>query len=116
MWEKYCVKAGSPQMTKWRMCFTCWILDSHPEYEILISTATLVTRKRLVVTIHVQYVAYLLFSQRLNGTRHNSLRVRHIYLQISGMCNFVVWKIFKVMHTYVLLLCRWMQHVSYKRR
>jgi hypothetical protein len=71
-------------MTIWPMRFTCWIVDSHPEYEILISTATMVTRKRLNVTIYVQYVACLLLSHRLNGIHHNSLRVGHIYSQISG--------------------------------
>jgi hypothetical protein len=71
-------------MTILRMRFTCWMLDSHSEYEILISTATTVTRKRLNVTIHVQYIAYLLLSHRLIGIRHNFLRVGHIYSQISG--------------------------------
>jgi hypothetical protein len=85
MWKNI-VKAGSPQMTIWRIRFTGWILDSHLEYEILISTATMVTRKRLCLTIYVQYsyVACLLLSHSLTGIRHNSLRVGHTYSQING--------------------------------
>jgi hypothetical protein len=58
MWKNI-VESDRPQMTIWRMPFECWVTeatDLHSECVILncFSTATMVTRTLLNVTVYVQ--------------------------------------------------------------
>jgi hypothetical protein len=50
------VEPGKPHVTTWRRHIACWIPKvtiTHSEYVIQFSTATIVARKRLNVTLYV---------------------------------------------------------------
>jgi hypothetical protein len=58
---------GGPEMTIWRMHIACWTpkaTNTHSQYVInfFFSTATVVVRRRLGVTLHVQYIVCLAIS------------------------------------------------------
>ena len=61
---KSMVEPDRPQVTVWRMRFPCWTIkaaDTHLEYAILncFSTATMVARTRLSVTLYVNCLSCL---------------------------------------------------------
>jgi hypothetical protein len=63
MW-KNTAERGKPQMKIWRMRIACWIrkaTNTHSEYVILnaFSTATVVARTRLDVTLYVHYLLFI---------------------------------------------------------
>jgi len=52
-------KADRSQMTIWRIGIACWIpkaTNTQSEYEIHFSTATVVSRNRLTLTLHVRWL------------------------------------------------------------
>jgi len=58
MWENV-VERGRPQMAIWCMRFACWVTkvtDTHLGCVVLISTATVVTRRHVIVTLYVHLV------------------------------------------------------------
>ena len=59
------VQPDRPHMTIWRMCFACWVSKTikhtlRVSNTYCFSTATMVTRTRLHVTLSVQYLYFLL--------------------------------------------------------
>jgi hypothetical protein len=77
---KNIVERSRLQMTIWRMQIECWIpraTNTHLEYVTLISTATVVTRRHLIVTLYV----HLLFLLSLN---RKMLYIREPGLSLSS--------------------------------
>jgi hypothetical protein len=67
---KNIVEPDRSQMTRWGMLIVCWIpkaTNIHSEYIITycFSTATMVMRTHLSVTLYVRYIAYLVSSIEL---------------------------------------------------
>ena len=63
MWKNI-VDPERQQTTIQRMRFACWIsktTDTHSEYEILLSTATLISRTRLDITLYIHTLPLLLY-------------------------------------------------------
>ena len=62
---KNIVERGRPQMTMWRMCIACWIpksTDTHSQYVThCFSTAAVVARTRLIVTLYLHYLSFKIF-------------------------------------------------------
>ena len=57
IWKNF-VERGRPQMTIWRMCVACWIPKGYKYPNVLcniycFSTATMVARKRLIVSLYI---------------------------------------------------------------
>ena len=81
MWKNI-VERGRPQMTIWRMRIACWIptainTQTHTHKHRLcsthcFSTATLVTRTHLIVTLHVHYMSCYpcLCTRRTSTSQH----------------------------------------------
>jgi len=67
MWKNI-VERGRPQMAIWCMRIACWIpkaTNRHSEYVIItaLHTARMVTRTRLVVTLHAQYLYTIILTK-----------------------------------------------------
>ena len=60
MWKNI-VEPDRPQMTIWRMRIACWIskaTNTHSEYELLLSTATMGSRTRLNVMLYANFLSF----------------------------------------------------------
>ena len=83
--EKYC-RAGQLQMTIWLMCIACWIpnaTDTHSEYVVFIafSTATMVTGKRLNVTLYVHCLScYSVVRSLTTRDARNEIIMEKLYI------------------------------------
>ena len=87
--EKYCRAGRRPQMTIWRMRIACWVLRSY-KYTLrlcnthCLSTATMVAKTRLNVTLYFTWPVFFFF------LKHMNVRNMNVMLFGSGGCVAIV--------------------------